>query len=260
MLGADGNKPTGKSDKRKRKARQEGRKAEPRQPKSAQPMPDRVQDDVEPITAFVASTEDVAATAAAADLTAAASAEPLPIEDQAIANAGQDEIAAQEIAAELREHASAPPQEPTSDRLQDALNAVNAAVASIAHAPIAPAPTDSAAIAPAAPAAPAEATPTAPEQTTPIASADAAAVSYQAIANAYGNFTRHSLDQTRSFFERLAGVRSIDKAFELQTEFAKQAYDSFVAESQKIGALHSEMARQRLKRWEGLVVGITKPF
>ncbi|MFY9952499.1 phasin family protein [Bradyrhizobium sp.] len=64
------------------------------------------------------------------------------------------------------------------------------------------------------------------------------------IANAYGNYGRQSLDQTWSIFEKLGGVRSLGKAFELQTEFAKQAYEGFVAESQKIRELHRELARQ----------------
>ena len=54
-------------------------------------------------------------------------------------------------------------------------------------------------------------------------------------------------------------MRSLDKAFELQTEFAKQAYEGFVAESQKIRELHSELARQRLKRWEGVVARTINP-
>jgi hypothetical protein len=55
------------------------------------------------------------------------------------------------------------------------------------------------------------------------------------------------------------GVRTLDKAFELQTEFAKQAYDGFVAESRKIRELHSQLARQRLKQWEGLVARMMGP-
>lgn len=83
--------------------------------------------------------------------------------------------------------------------------------------------------------------------------ADAVPVSFQTIANAYGDFTRKSLEETRSFVEKLAGVRSLDKAMEVQAEFARQAYKTFVAESQKIRELHSELARQTLKPLEDLV-------
>lgn len=100
-------------------------------------------------------------------------------------------------------------------------------------------------------------TPTNASPTGAAVPADAIPVSLQTIANAYGDYTRKSLDQTRYFFEKLTGVRSLDKAVEIQTEFAKQAYETFVAESQKIRELHSELAKQRLKRLERLVAKVT---
>jgi hypothetical protein len=82
-----------------------------------------------------------------------------------------------------------------------------------------------------------------------------APVSLQTITNAYGDYTRKSIEQTSSFFEQLAGARSFDKAFQLQTEYARQAYETFVAESRKIRELHCELTMQRVKRLEGLVTG-----
>jgi hypothetical protein len=93
----------------------------------------------------------------------------------------------------------------------------------------------------------------------PVAAAAADTVNYQTIVDAYRNYTQQSLDQTQSFFGRLAGVRSLDKAIELQTEFAKQAYDGFVAEWRKIRELHGQLARQRLQRWEGFVARMISP-
>jgi hypothetical protein len=102
---------------------------------------------------------------------------------------------------------------------------------------------------------------TSPAATSPaeaVVPAEVAPVSLQTIANAYGDYTKKSFEQTMSFFGRLANVRSFDKAFELQTEFAKQAYENFVAESQKIRELHGELARQRLMRFEGYVARMTQ--
>ena len=93
----------------------------------------------------------------------------------------------------------------------------------------------------------------------PIPAVETAPVSYQTIVDAYRNYTRQSFDQTQSFFGRLAGVRSFDKAIELQTEFAKQAYDGFVAETRRLRDLHSQLARQRLQDWEGLVTRMIGP-
>ena len=82
---------------------------------------------------------------------------------------------------------------------------------------------------------------------------DRAPVSFQTIANAYGDYTRKSLEETRCFVEKLGGVRSLDKVMEVQTDFAMQAYDTFVAESQRIRTLHRELARQTLKPLEDLL-------
>jgi Phasin protein len=97
---------------------------------------------------------------------------------------------------------------------------------------------------------------TAPEeQAAPVE--ETAPVSYQTIANAYYSYTLQSLDRTRSFFEKLA--RSPNRVFELQAEFAKQSFDSFTAESQKIRELQSTLASQRLKRWEDLAARMINP-
>jgi hypothetical protein len=104
------------------------------------------------------------------------------------------------------------------------------------------------------------ATPAAPAVTSPAGSVETSPVNFQTVANAYGDFSRKSLEQTRSFFEKLAGVRSFGKALELQTEFAREAYETFVTESRRIGELHGQLAAQRLKRLEGLMVRMSKPF
>ena len=90
------------------------------------------------------------------------------------------------------------------------------------------------------------------------AAADSVPVSMQTIANAYGDFTMKSLEETRSFVEKLTGVRSLDKAMEVQTEFAKQACQTFVAESEKIRGLHRELARQIFKPLESIITKTTR--
>jgi phasin family protein len=85
-----------------------------------------------------------------------------------------------------------------------------------------------------------------------VASASSLSVDFQAIATAYTDYTRKSFEETKAFVEKLAGVRSLDKAIEIQTEYAKQAYETFVAESQKIRELYSGLAKQTLKPFEDL--------
>jgi hypothetical protein len=75
----------------------------------------------------------------------------------------------------------------------------------------------------------------------------------QAIAGAYGDYTKKSFEDTKSFVEKLSGVKSFDKALEVQTEYAKSAYDTFLAESQKIAGLYTDLAKQTFKPLEGVV-------
>jgi hypothetical protein len=87
-------------------------------------------------------------------------------------------------------------------------------------------------------------------KTAPIgaaASADISPVGLQTIATAYRDYTRKSFADAQSFVEKLSGARSLDKALEVQSEFAKQAYETFMADSWRIRALYGELVRQTLK-------------
>jgi hypothetical protein len=92
---------------------------------------------------------------------------------------------------------------------------------------------------------------------TVAASAATMQTGIQAIASAYGDYTKKSFEDTKSFVEKLSGVKSLDKAIEVQTEFAKSAYESFVAESQKIAALYTDLAKQTFKPLEGVIAKFT---
>ena len=92
---------------------------------------------------------------------------------------------------------------------------------------------------------------------TVVASATTMQNGIQAIASAYGDYTKKSFEDTKSMVEKLSGVKSLDKAIELQTEFAKSAYETFVAESQKIATLYADLAKQTFKPFEGMVAKFT---
>ena len=88
---------------------------------------------------------------------------------------------------------------------------------------------------------------------TVVASATTVQNGLQAIASAYGDYTKKSFEDTKSFVEKLSGVKSLDKVIEVETEFAKSAYEAFVAESQKIAGLYTDLAKQTFKPLEGIV-------
>ena len=76
---------------------------------------------------------------------------------------------------------------------------------------------------------------------------------FQAIASAYGDYAKKSLEEGRAFVEKLSGVKSLDKAIEAQSDFARSAYETFVADAQKIAGLYGDLAKQTFKPLEGLV-------
>jgi phasin family protein len=92
---------------------------------------------------------------------------------------------------------------------------------------------------------------------TVVASATTLQNGFQAIASAYGEYTKKSFEDTKSFVEKLSGVKSLDKAIEVQTEYAKSAYETFVAESQKIAGMYTDLAKQTFKPLEGMAAKFT---
>ena len=92
---------------------------------------------------------------------------------------------------------------------------------------------------------------------TGTASSNAVPGGFLAIATPYGDYTKKSFEDTKLFVEKLSGVKSLDKAIEVQTEFAKTAYETFVTESQKIGVLYSDLAKQSYKPFSDFVAKMT---
>ena len=77
--------------------------------------------------------------------------------------------------------------------------------------------------------------------------------SAQAIATEIADYSKKSFEESTSALEKLFGVKSIEKAIELQTEYAKTAYEGFVAEATKIGEMYSAMAKETYKPFETMM-------
>jgi hypothetical protein len=60
----------------------------------------------------------------------------------------------------------------------------------------------------------------------------------QAIATEIADYSKRSFDQGTKTIENLLGARSLDKAFEVQTEYAKAAYEGYVSHATKLGQLY----------------------
>ncbi|MDQ0468321.1 phasin family protein [Labrys wisconsinensis] len=93
-----------------------------------------------------------------------------------------------------------------------------------------------------------------------LASKSFAAVSkgLQAIAADTADYTKKSFETSSATFEKLLGAKSLDKALEIQTDFARTAYEGFVAQSTKIGELVTNIARESYKPFEGILAKTAK--
>lgn len=69
----------------------------------------------------------------------------------------------------------------------------------------------------------------------------------QEIAAQTSDYSKKSFEATQGLVEKLIGVKSFDQALEVQTTFAKQAYEGLVAQSTKVGELYSAMFKEAFR-------------
>ncbi len=75
--------------------------------------------------------------------------------------------------------------------------------------------------------------------------------SAQAIAAEMADYSKKSFEDGSKALERLFGAKTLEQAIQIQTEFAKTAYEGFVARTTKIGELYSDLAKETYKPFEG---------
>jgi hypothetical protein len=78
----------------------------------------------------------------------------------------------------------------------------------------------------------------------------------QAIAAETTDFSKKSIESGSAFVEKLLGVKKLDEAIQLQQEFAKTSYESFVAQATKIGELYANVAKEAFKPVEGAIAKV----
>ncbi|MBL8582711.1 MAG: phasin family protein [Rhizobiaceae bacterium] len=75
----------------------------------------------------------------------------------------------------------------------------------------------------------------------------------QAIAAEATDYSKKSYETGSATLEKLFAAKSLEKAIEVQTDYAKSAYESFVAEATKMSELYTEMAKEAYKPFETIV-------
>jgi phasin family protein len=75
----------------------------------------------------------------------------------------------------------------------------------------------------------------------------------QAIAVEVADYSKKAFEDSTAALEKLFGVKSVEKAIELQTDYAKTAYEGFVAEATKLGELYADLAKEAYKPFETIL-------
>ena len=70
---------------------------------------------------------------------------------------------------------------------------------------------------------------------------------FQAIAAEMTDYSKKAFEDSTRAFEQLVGAKSIEQAIEIQSQYAKKAYDSYMAEISKIGEMYAGLAKDAYK-------------
>ena len=76
---------------------------------------------------------------------------------------------------------------------------------------------------------------------------------FQAIAVEMADYSKKIFEDGSAAAEKLVGAKSLDKAIEVQSDYVKAAYESFVSQSAKLGELYAGLAQEAYKPFESYV-------
>jgi hypothetical protein len=74
--------------------------------------------------------------------------------------------------------------------------------------------------------------------------------SMQAITVELADYTKRVFEQSTATMEKLLGAKSLDKAFEVQSDYLRASYECFVAEATKLGELYADLAKEAYRPFE----------
>ncbi len=90
-----------------------------------------------------------------------------------------------------------------------------------------------------------------------LKSFNAASKGAQVIAVEVTDYARKSFEQSAAALEKLLGTRTLESAIEVQSEYAKTAYEGFVAQATKLGGLYADIAKESYKPLEAYLAKAT---
>ena len=78
---------------------------------------------------------------------------------------------------------------------------------------------------------------------------------WQTLATEMTDYSKRSFEDGVATFQKLATAKSVPEAMEIQTTYAKSAYENYMRQMTKIGAMYQNLAKDAFKPFERAVQG-----
>jgi hypothetical protein len=79
---------------------------------------------------------------------------------------------------------------------------------------------------------------------------------WQAISMEMTDYSKRAFQDGQATLEKLIAAKSIDQAFEIQTNYAKRAFEEYMQQMSKIGSMYSSFGREAYKPLERAVQSV----
>jgi phasin family protein len=70
---------------------------------------------------------------------------------------------------------------------------------------------------------------------------------FQTIAATVADYSKKTFEDSTRALEQLVAAKSFEQAWEIQSQYAKKAFDAYIAQSSKLGELYVDLARNAYK-------------
>jgi phasin family protein len=81
---------------------------------------------------------------------------------------------------------------------------------------------------------------------------------WQTLANETAGFSKQSFEEGAAHVEKLLGAKSLDVAFQAQSDYLRSAYERAVGQAARFGELYLDLVKDATKPFEDVVPTVKK--
>ncbi len=82
------------------------------------------------------------------------------------------------------------------------------------------------------------------------------AKNFQALSADWIEYSKRAFQDGQAAFEKLVSAKTVDQAFEIQSSYAKRAYEEYMQQLTKVGSMYSSLGREAYKPLERVVQSV----